>query len=1097
MIADATKLQNLASRPESSAWVSANAGSGKTRVLTDRVARLLLAGNQPQKILCLTYTKAAAAEMQNRLFKRLGEWAMMDDASLRAALTMVGENGDQYGVEALRQTRTHFARALETPGGLKIQTIHAFCAGLLRRFPVEAGISPQFREMEEGQTALLRASILDDMARADDPKAFDALARNLTNEDGLDRLLLDVLKNRDLFNQFDRHVLAAKLGVAADATASDIQTAAMTALKEDISQALISYLASSTVGKEKTAGHALDIAVKAEAAQALNALEDGFLTKKKTPLASGLPSANTKKNQSDFAQALEHIKETVFEARQKVLAIRALNRAHDLHLFAKPFIQNYEAAKSAQSLLDFDDLIYRTRNLLSTQDMTQWVLYRLDNGIDHILVDEAQDTSPIQWDIIQHLSEEFTAGQSASPTNRTLFVVGDKKQSIFGFQGADPDEFHAKKDEFGARFSNASKKLDTIELPTSFRSAKPILELVDQAFRDDQGALGGPPVHLALDETPGRVDLWPFEKPSGEKNNHPWWSPVDTIPDENPVHVLASKIARYVKDLIVTKTSLPTKDGSRPIQPGDFLILVRSRTRFFHILIDQLKKNDVPVAGADRMKIGEQLAVRDLLSLLRFLDNELDDLSLAEALRSPIFGLTEGELFECAHGRKGSLWDALRKSRHTSAIEMLGDLRKNADFIRPYELLSRILTFHGARERMTARLGMECQDAIDELLSQTIAFEAVQAPTLGGFLHWLSVRDIEIKRDMDAGRNEVRVMTVHGAKGLEAPVVMLPDTTVLSPGNKKPPIGEVDGQAFWSQTKENEPLALQEIDKARAERDKYEYARLLYVALTRAENWLIVAGAGQEHSDQHRWYTRVANAMTALDATQNGDVLSLTHNWQGDHIETPKTETTSPTHPNWMREKPKAHPKPMEPISPSKFAGPHALPGDHDDNGTKRGDLIHRLLEVLPTQPEQEWADLTAQLCTPDFDPTDILQEVAGVIKNPDLASLFDQQALVEVAITAQLDERDGQVMSGRIDRLVISPDQILAVDFKSNRVIPPDVAKVPKAILAQQGAYAAALLKIYPQHQIKTAIVWTRTSQLMALPHDDVIEALRSATTS
>ena len=1101
MISDATKRQNRASRPESSTWVSANAGSGKTRVLTDRVARLLLVGHKPQKILCLTYTKAAAAEMQNRLFDRLGKWAMMDDAGLREALTSIGENGDNYNDDALKFTRTHFARALETPGGLKIQTIHAFCASLLRRFPVEAGVSPQFREMEEGQAALLRAKILDQMAREEQPDAFDALARHLTNEDALDRLLMDVLKNKEHFAAFDRDVLAVKLGISSDTTEQQICDTALSDLQTDLSQALVEYLSASEISAETKAGVAIAEARKLSAKPALEALESAFLiggkNTAKTPRKSGLPSAKTKKNYAAFAESLERIKDAVFEARQQVLAVRALNRAQDLSRFAHDFINTYETAKAAQNLLDFDDLIDRTRALLSTREMTAWVLYRIDNGIDHILVDEAQDTSPNQWDIVESLSEEFTAGQGASEINRTLFVVGDKKQSIFGFQGADPEEFQTKQAIFGERFAQIGKTLETIEMPTSFRSAPPILQLVDQVFADDKVALGGPPEHQALDTTPGRVDLWAFDAPEDKPERPAWWEPVDTVVKSNPVLKLATKTAQFISDQIQNATPLHTKDGSRPVKPGDFLILVRSRTRFFHVLIETLKTLGVPVAGADRMKIGEQLAVRDLVSLLKFLDNELDDLSLAETLRSPIFGLSQNDLHTIAYNRKGSLWQSLRASAFKTAIAILNDLRTQSDFIRPYELLNRVLTKHGARLNLKARLGAECEDAIDELLAQAIAFEALETPTLGRFLFWLSAREIEIKRDMEAGQNEVRVMTVHGAKGLEAPIVILPDTSAEKAGQKKPPIGQIDGQVFWAQSKENEPQILLDQDEARKERDSYEYARLLYVALTRAENWLIVAGAGQENNDAHRWYKRVETAMNALGAADIDGTLSISHGWAGEVETTPRQPDQTTTLEPWLSETPKPLPPNPKTVSPSKFDGPHALPGDYIEDGTKRGDVIHQLLELLPLQPQDKWPSLTAQICGEDFDANDILNELRAVITKPELQDVFAPDTLIEVPITAKLDELDGRIINGRIDRLLVSPTKITAVDFKSNLVVPSKTTEIPKAILAQQGAYAAALSQIYPDRTIETAIIWTKTATMMSLPHADVIKALMSVTPS
>ena len=1095
MTVDATRLQNRASHPESSTWVSANAGSGKTRVLTDRVARLLLAGNDPQQILCLTYTKAAAAEMQNRLFGRLGTWAMMPDGELRDALTQIGERGDYYDDGALARTRTHFARALETPGGLKIQTIHAFCANLLRRFPLEAGVSPQFREMDEGQAGQLRARVLEEMARDDDTTPFDGFARHLTNEDRLDGMLLDVLKRRDEFATFDRERLAISLGIPSDLTVEVALGEALDRIETHLGEALLDHLLNHGNKTEKKAGAALEVMAQAPAPVAFDALEKGFLKKDKQPLAKVL-SASAARKQPHFKAALEEITDIIVDGRARILAVRSLDRAQDLHRFGSHFIQLYEAAKSSANQLDFDDLIGKTKQLLSSREMTDWVLYKIDSGIDHILVDEAQDTSPDQWQIIQALCDDFTSGQTASNRKRTIFVVGDKKQSIFGFQGADPQEFLAKEGYFTERFRNINSNLERIALPTSFRSASPILRLVDNVFADDQGALGGPPEHIALEDTPGRVDLWAFEEPEEKPEQPPWWSPVDTMAVTNPIMVLADRVASHIADSINNGTLIHTRSGSRSVQPGDFLVLVRSRSRFFHVLIDKLKSKNIPVAGADRMKIKDQLAVRDLISLLKFLDNELEDLSLAEALRSPIFGITEGELFTLAHDRTSSLWERLQSSDHLRIVQELKELRAISDFVRPYDILCRILIQQGAREKFVARLGAECEDAIDELLAQAVLYEASNAPTLGGFLHWLSSQNVEIKRDMEAGRNEVRVMTVHGAKGLEAPIVILPDVTKFEPSTNKPALARLDGQAVWTAAKDDEPEAFRELEDERKEKERREYARLLYVALTRAENWLIVAGAGQRVNTQERWYNRVERAFEALGVSPDDNgTRSITHLWDGFEKAAPASPTPSHETPDWIAEMPTPFVRPKDTVSPSGFEGPHALPGENEQDGTLRGDAIHKLLELLPQAEPARWDSIGASICPAALDPTDILAETKSVLEKAEFGWIFDPQTLVEVSVSATLPELAERTMSGRIDRLHVSDDRVVAVDFKSNAIVPENPGQIPKAILAQQGAYASALAQIYPDRQIETAILWTRTAQLMTLPHRTVIEALKTAT--
>ncbi len=1096
MKSDATLRQNRASHPDHSTWVSANAGSGKTRVLTDRVARLLLNGAPPQKILCLTYTKAAAAEMQNRLFKRLGSWAMMPDDALRDALSEIGEAGQDYTAAALKITRTHFARAMETPGGLKIQTIHAFCANLLRRFPLEAGISPQFTEMDEGQSQLLRRNILDAMAGDPDTAPFDAFARHLTDENKLDAVVQGVLKAREDLGHFDRAKLARLLGISADARESEVYERAMRVMRDTLSDALIAYLYNSEKVTETKSAPPLAAARKATTpAEAFMHLEKGLLTNGFTPILR-LPTGSMKDNAAELADALQNLQTFIHETRAEIIAIRALERSADLHLFANAFTKRYEAEKSARNLLDFDDLIDRTRALLSSREMTGWVLYKIDGGLDHILVDEAQDTSPKQWEIIRALSEDFTSGLSASDVERTLFVVGDKKQSIFGFQGADPEEFASKQIDFGDKLSGVGKRLDVIELPTSFRTAAPILQLVDQVFANDDGALGGPPTHAALPETRGRVDLWPYD-PAEENSAKPnWWEPVDTMSADDPKFRLAERIAGFIFDQVETGAPIHTAQGTRAIRPGDFLILVRSRSAFFHVLIDKLKERGVPVAGADRMKVTQQLAVRDLISLLRFLDNEFDDLSLAEALRAPLFGLSEQDLFSLASTRKGTLWQALRSSGHDAATAQLRKLRGAVGFSRPYEILSTVLTEFGGRERFAARLGAECEDAIDELLAQAITYESANPPTLSGFLHWLSVQEIELKRDMEAGQDQVRVMTVHGAKGLEAPIVILPDVTEFKPAQKKPPLARLEDQWVWTTTKGNEPQVVLSLEDARRQQETGEYARLLYVALTRAENWLIVAGAGGKGPKDNSWYSRVEGAMSALRATQGeGGTISFSSNWDGVLEDRAQAKTAPLELPAWTEHPVKAGPKTPKPIAPSGFGGAHALPGEPVGDGVRRGEIIHTLLEYLPQSDKADWQDIAIGLCGADFDPSDILSEVDAVLTRPELSELFAETTLVEVGITAPLASKGGQKMFGRIDRLIVRQAEVVAVDFKSNALVPAGPEAVPSAILAQQGAYVQALSEIYTDKSVSAAILWTRTGKLMALPHSLVIGALETAT--
>ncbi len=1086
LLQEAQKAQNAASHPTRTSWVAANAGSGKTRVLTDRVARLLLKDVPPQKILCLTYTKAAAAEMQARLFKRLGAWAMLDDDDLRAALTDIGEAGAHFTPEALNKARTLFARALETPGGLKIQTIHAFCGHLLRRFPLEAGVSPGFTEIDETQADALQTAVLTAMAEAD-PSPLDPLARHLTNEAGLGGLLYDILKHRDDFARFDRDELARVLDIAPDLTDADVLTSFLTQAPLSVAKrAAAAIMQSGTATEQKKWADMNALPNDVDARDYLNTLKACVLKKDLGRPARPVTAAVGKANPW-ILDAVVELQDAILGTLDALKAITFLARATDLAHFATDFLTRYQAAKTARGALDFDDLIDRTRDLLIAYETTQWVLYRLDGGIAHILVDEAQDTSPRQWEVIDALSAGFT---ETDPGARTLFVVGDHKQSIFGFQGARPEQLADKREELSDRLEATGDRLQETPLHFSFRSAAPILELVDRVFADDPiGALDGAPTHRFFDTKPGRVDLWPFKERQDATEEGEWWEPIDAERPDDPVIALADDLAAYIGDCVQAQTPIPDGNGGwRAVTAGDFLILVRSRNRFFHRLIAQLKANKTPVAGADRLRIKSELAVKDLLSLLRFLDNERDDLSLAEALRSPLFGLSEAQLFDLAHGRKGLLWDALRTSAHTDTVAALTGLRDRVDYDRPFEILETMLTPMGGRARLIGRLGDECTEAVDELLSQTLTYEQSAQPTLSGFLAWIDARDIEVKRDMDAAGGEVRVMTIHGAKGLEAPVVVLADVSQRQAHQNAPQVLASDGLPYWAKSAGDTPEGLTHVEDERRQAENRETARLLYVALTRAESWLIVCGAGAKPDAEGRWFGQVAAACEHAPLKNEASGPRIEHVWSPTDVAMPEHTSAPAVDTAGLQDRPTPFTR-IKPINPSQNGQAHALPGEGLDpaDAMARGSLIHDLIEALAPLPEAERATAGARFLRGAAWDDDALATALRITADPNLAHVFAPSALTEVSISARPKALDGRAVFGRIDRLIITDTTITAVDFKSNHVVPPSADAVPAGILTQMGLYALALAEIYPDRTIETAILWTETGHYMALPHANV----------
>ncbi len=1114
---DATLTQIAAANPNTSTWLAANAGSGKTRVLTDRVARLLLQGVPPQRILCLTYTRAAATEMQNRLFRRLGAWAMADDADLKDALDELGVEAGENTAELRNSARTLFARAIETPGGLKLQTIHSFCAALLRRFPLEAHVSPNFVEMDDRAAEVLQADLLDQLASGSEQDRFDQIAEIL-GEGELAKLTKQVIRARAGFEPpLSREGLAQLFEISSDLT--------LPQLVQDTFRAadnlLLSELRDLLLKREKTDlshGHKLEGLNLNSPSNAWFPVLEGLLlfgatTKTADPFSpkhGKWPTAAARKLLSDGQlDALNDLIDRVAEAREKRVALTALDRSAALHRFAEWLLPAYADAKAARGWLDFDDLILKARALLGNPSVAQWVLFRLDGGIDHILVDEAQDTSPEQWQIIRDLAREFATGESARPDlQRTIFVVGDPKQSIYSFQGADPNGFEQMRGYFERALTDASEPFQTQSLRHSFRSSPAILSAVDATFvAAGQQGLGMASEHLAFHSTlPGRVDLWPVVPKSDDPDPLPFDSPVDALSAEDHRLKLARQVVQEMKDILDRGTRITTSSGeARLVTPGDFLILVQSRREMFHEIIRACKDQGLPVAGADRLRIGGELAVRDLVALLKFAATPEDDLSLATVLRSPLCNWSEQDLFDLAHKRKTKfLWRAMRdrEDAGSSTMQLLHDTLDQSDFLRPFDLIDRILTRHEGRKNLLARLGPEAEDGIDALLAQALSYETGNVPSLTGFIGWMAQDTSDLKRALDQQGDRIRVMTVHGAKGLESPIVILPDCAERRPPAPGKLIRAENGSVLWRMSKAEAPESMANAIDAASTKDEDERMRLLYVAMTRAENWLIIAAAGKTEKDC--WYRFAKTGLEALGATslQRPDGLGL--RWQVVDWPTEASPNRSPAAvsatalPDWTEHHAGAPATGEKPLSPSDLGGAKVVGPDPEGlalaEAMARGSALHWALEYLPKFKQTQWPTVAED--GPDG-ISDVLDEAHRILTNPALSHIFTPESLAEVSIIARLEELNGAQISGQIDRLLVSDDHVTAIDFKSNAAVPELAKDAPEGLLRQMGAYQAALRQIYPDRRVNCAILWTRTSQLMTLDDTHMRAALARTPTS
>ena len=1104
---DATEAQVRAANPSGSAWLAANAGSGKTRVLTDRVARLLLKGVDPQQILCLTYTKAAATEMQNRLFKRLGAWSMQDSDTLLQELQELGED-KPFGRDDLRHARTLFARAIEVPGGLKIQTIHSFCASLLRRFPLEAGVNPLFEEMEQRSAQLLQAEIVDQMIDGDDRPAVDGFMLHFTGAE-FGRFLEEIVSHQDdLSIAKSWSDIARSYELDRDFGNSDIEGIAFNGDEHDLITSLLPALEQSGVTDQRLAQRLR--AVSAFDYAVIPTLQSILLTQKGQPLKK-FPAKKVQAAHPESCEALVEFMERLVQAREAQFALNAARKTHALHQFAEPFLRRYARAKAIRGWLDFDDLIFRTRALLRDEKVAAWVLYRLDGGISHLLVDEAQDTSPAQWDVVRLLTQEFTSGLGSRDDDpRTLFVVGDKKQSIYSFQGADPDEFDRMEQEFGNKLRAVEQPFSSQSLEYSFRSSDAILRLVDQTFvgQDSAGFVPDQKHRAFHSDKPGRVDLWPIVEKGESKDDRSWTDPVDFVPDTHHTVILARQVADQIHNLLdpASPEFIPEKgeDGYklRPVRAEDILILVQRRSLLFHEIIRACKQRDLPIAGADRLRVGAELAVRDLLALLSFLATPEDSLSLATVLRSPLFGWSEADLFSLANVRvETHLWETLRKQKdvHSETFEKLQDLRGQIDFLRPFDLLERVLTRHSGRENLLARLGVEAEDGINAILSQALAYERTSIPSLTGFLIWAQADDLEIKRQVDSAGNLIRVMTVHGAKGLEAPIVILPDC-----GSRRLDVRDNvltgDSSAHWKTASDAQPEAVRDLVDNKKDAEARERQRLLYVAMTRAETWLIVAAAGDLSKDGSDWYQTIEAGMTSVGAAPFSFSFGIGLRYEFENWSLPTKSATPEMHEETSELEPFFR-TPLDHVpardvtlSPSDLGGAKALPSElglDEDVALARGTYVHHLLEILAAHPPTEWATLLTAIEKPRVLTAPLIeaaqQEAIQVLQNTSLDWIFDPDAMAEVSVHGKLGDH---AIMGTIDRLILNEDAVIIIDFKTNLAVPKSAEHCPEGLLRQMGAYASILQQIYPDYEINTGILWTATGQYMSLTQNMVSDA-------
>ncbi|CAN5503334.1 double-strand break repair helicase AddA [soil metagenome] len=1142
-IPDAARArQALASDPGSSVFVSANAGSGKTYVLVNRVVRLLLAGVPPEKILCVTFTKAAAANMAERVFTRLGHWVTLDDAALDAEIRNAGIA--QPNSKVRMRARELFACALETPGGLKVQTIHALCTRLLQQFPFEANVPARFNVLDDrDQNEMMeRASLAVLLQAATAPDSAEGRALAIAMTSAADVTFRDVVReaslSRDQFLAWIERAgsteaamaqLSAALGVAPEDSMDAVEQEMVDGPhlpRRRWKDAAVIFEGGTKTDNDQAARlrQALDLKGAEQVDEYLRVFFTATMEPRKAlatkKINDGHPNlATTLKNECERLSSLL--------ARRRAVLMR--ERTESLLVIASGVADNYRRQKNERGLLDYDDLIDKTLAMLDNVS-SAWVHYKLDRGVDHVLIDEAQDTSPRQWDIVTHLISEFTTGEGARDgVKRTVCAVGDEKQSIFSFQGAAPREFDLRRKALQSRFKDAGLRFDPVAFSHSFRSGAAILQSVDHVFRDEaifrsiHAVENGYPIHESLgDAGPSLIDLWELQQPDDRQDLEGWQAPFDAVSETSPEVKLAQRVQLEIRSLIAERTQTGALGKRRALSYGDVLILVRRRGKAFDAIIQALKHASIPVAGADRLKLTEHIAIIDLMNLADALLLPQDDLALATALKSPLFGLDDDDLFKLAWDRKGSLRAAM--DEHGGSDARIDAAQKRFKLCEdrvaretPFAFYAWLLGGDGGRAKILARLGHEANDALDEFLELALGYERKAPASLQGFIAWLRAADTEVKRDMEITRDEVRVMTVHGAKGLEAPVVFLVDTTSspadtqrlslinLPQGNAAP---HAPGVVVWAGRKADDPPAVAEARAAKIQETEDEYRRLLYVAMTRAADRLIVGGCMPGNRNEVRplsWYDLIArgleNSGLQMHNVPPPDGVVKRYSRIEDSAQekgtAPADVAAEPIElPAWLREAVTTQ-KPRENL---------LRPSDSDDDDRRdlrfgesdllrnqalqRGNLVHRLLQSLPDVATKRRAAAAERFIArnadtlAEADRAALAMQVLALIDDARFASLFGPGSRAEVAMAGRLTRADGSpvLVSGQIDRLVVTDDAILIVDYKTNQAPARAPAAVPVAYVRQLALYRAVLAKLYPGRTVRALLLWTETAEIMEI---------------
>ena len=1100
-----------------STWISANAGSGKTYNLVNRVIKLLVLGVEAKKILCITFTNSAADEMKIRLFDRLGEWVMMPELELSVQIESL------LGIELtkikkkkhiLLKARQLFAEALESQSALRISTIHSFCETVLRHFAFETDIPFDFSIIDEIKQKDLIEETLTDLARERNQAFIDlnSLIRP-GSENVLTELALDLINNR---HQTKKHDFTENFGdivpeFSQESSHLELSHKLRERIPIEVFRSLKDAFLSGSIESQKY-GKIIEKYFISKEKDFFKSMEKVFLTKeKKLRDSKRFPEKKIKDNYPDLIQYIPLIGREILSIRNEYLTKDLYYKTEELKKFGRVLNVKYEKKKLNSNGLDYTDLLEKTSTLIAKDGMVSWVKFKIDSAISHILVDESQDVAPIQWDIINQIAGEFFDDQSINNNSRSIFIVGDDKQSIYSFQGAVPETFQKVRSFYSKRLIGVGSKLDESELRHSYRSSSIILNFVNKIFGNPTTlGVNKFPIHIGKKDLPGRIEIWPnFQKPKEKKELVAWWESFSCQTFTENQRSFAKELAKEVS-VIVNEAFVPEEHAdeliSRRVEPKDILILFRSRGPLFYEIILELKRSGLPVMGADRFRLNDDIAIKDLMSILKFLDNPLDDLSLAEALKSPIFNIDENTLFQISYNRSGTLWENfLKLFPNKNVTKELKILISKVDKLTVYQIIEFILVENEGIEKFVNRLGQEVKDVLEEFISFVLEYEKNNIPSISSFIDWFFRNNIEVKRQTVSQINLIKVMTVHAAKGQESPIVILPDSMQHSTSANSSKIVKTKDGFFFRQDKNERANIISEIEDESKNSKQLEENRLLYVALTRAKYWLIICGQGKSTEDS--WYQKCLSAYKKMpdvgskNLNENMlDKIILSDNWvdgtkqylnyKNNYSSNNLGKIDFPLEaPGSIRQKSGYPSKLGQDFNEIKVSSIEEAPISDPENSLELGVFIHKLLENLSKVENSKRESIALNIANINFpylkkdQVRTAIEEAISLMQMEENKRFFTGSARFEVPIIGNL--KGFGELSGKLDCLLINRDKIEIVDFKTDRSPPKIYKEVKPNYIMQIAAYAGIIQGIFPKHSVFAYLLWTKSKILMPISKD------------